>query len=70
VSHTVTIWRDYLDLAPIQLEMLDWAKENCPSFITNDAVDCSDFDSSPADFCWTFDFDDEQDAAFFKLRWV
>ncbi len=47
---------------------LDWAKENCPTYITNDMHmrGYNDFDATRIDYF----FADEQDAFKFVLRWV
>lgn len=49
-------------------EPLDWAKENCPSYITNDMH--QDGYNSYDPFRIDYFFADEQDALMFKLRWV
>ena len=49
-------------------EPLDWAKENCPSYITND-VHCdgyNTYDYTQIDYF----FRDEKDALIFSLRWL
>lgn len=43
-----------------RLEMLDWAKKHCPSYITNDV--------EKTDIC--FYFSDEKDYLMFTLRWA
>lgn len=49
---------------PISYLALDWAKENCKSYITNMAVkkenDC---------YYYRFYFSDEKDRLLFMLRW-
>jgi hypothetical protein len=46
---------------------LDWAKQNCPSYITNDFHMChNDYDRSKIDYF----FGSEQDVVLFKLRWA
>lgn len=49
-------------------EPLKWAKENCPSYITNDIHMNKDkkWDSNYIDFF----FSSEKDAAWFALRWL
>jgi hypothetical protein len=44
-------------------EALDWAKENCPSYITNDLH--QDGYNDKIDY----HFGDEKDALIFALRW-
>ena len=47
---------------------LTWAKENCPSYITND-LHCdgyNTYDQTRVDYF----FGDEKDAVLFILRWV
>ncbi len=48
-------------------EPLDWAKENCPSYITNDVhMDgYNTYDNTRIDYF----FGDEGDAILFKLAW-
>jgi hypothetical protein len=49
-------------------EPLDWAKENCPSYITND-VHCdgyNTYDIGKVDYF----FGNEKDAVWFLLRWA
>lgn len=48
-------------------EPIDWAKEHCPSYISNDIhMDgYNTFDNSKIDYF----FGDEKDAMWFKLRW-
>ena len=48
-------------------EPLDWAKENCPSYISNDVhMDgYNTYDSSKIDYF----FSDTEDAVLFKLTW-
>ncbi len=48
-------------------EPLDWAKENCPSYITNDIhMDgYNSYDHTKIDY----HFGDAEDALMFKLRW-
>jgi len=48
-------------------EPLDWAKKNCPSYITNDAhsIGNNSYDNSKIDYF----FNDEHDAFKFALRW-
>lgn len=64
-------WVDLL--VPPKLDPLDsswrnkpltWAKANCPSYITVDAVRKSD------GYYYRFYFGDEQDIIFFKLKWL
>lgn len=48
-------------------EPTDWAKEHCPSYISNEIhMDgYNTFDNSKIDYF----FSDEKDAMWFKLRW-
>ena len=48
-------------------EPLDWAKENCPSYITNDLHQdgYNTYDHTKIDYF----FSDEKDALMFALRW-
>jgi hypothetical protein len=48
---------------------LKWAKQYCPSYITNDATDVSDT-SLTSDYIYTFYFGSEKEALMFKMRWV
>lgn len=45
-------------------EPMIWAKQNCPSYITNDAVQKSGV------FYYRFYFGNEKDRAWFALRWL
>jgi hypothetical protein len=61
---------DYIFYQPVGIPdsgvieaMLDWAKANCPSFITNDYLRMGD-----GDFYRLY-FGQEQDFAWFQLRW-
>jgi hypothetical protein len=49
-------------------EPLDWAKEHCPSYITNDVhMDgYNSYDTNKVDYF----FGDKYDALMFKLRWI
>jgi hypothetical protein len=53
---------------------LAWAKENCPSYITNEAVDTAKMKRVPGG--WVDDtrivyfFGDEKDALMFTLKWA
>ena len=44
-------------------EPLLWAKKNCPSYITNDAV------QKQGEYYYRFYFGNEQDQLMFLLRW-
>ena len=44
-------------------EPLEWAKKNCPSYITNDAV------QKNGDYYYRFYFGREQDLLIFSLKW-
>ena len=58
-------------------EALDWAKENCPSYITNDFHFCEAGNGSNGnDWYGSYDhtkidyfFAEEKDATLFALRW-
>lgn len=58
-SYTVIV-RNHID------EALDYAKDNCPSYITNSVV------IDPVTFAplYKFYFYDEKDAMLFSLKWV
>jgi hypothetical protein len=43
---------------------LGWAKRNCPSYITNNAV------QKNGDYYYRFYFGDEQDQLLFLLKWT
>ena len=43
---------------------LTWAKKNCPSYITNDAV------QKNGEFYYRFYFSQEQDLMMFTLKWL
>lgn len=45
-------------------EPLNWAKKNCPSYITNDAV------QKNGEYYYRFYFGKEQDQIIFALRWL
>lgn len=62
MSMTVTIPYD------IRWVALDWAKEHCPSYITNDVHQDGyyTYDISKIDYF----FANEKDALLFKLRWA
>jgi hypothetical protein len=47
---------------------VEWAKENCPSYITNDVHQNGDniYDRTKIDY----HFSDEKDAIMFLLRWA
>ena len=47
-----------------RFEPLQWAKANCPSYITNDAVQIK------GEYHYRFYFGDEQDCVAFILRWL
>ena len=53
---------------------LEWAKENCPSYITNKSINTTRL--KPVSGGWVPDsnivyyFGDEQDALMFTLRWL
>ena len=50
---------------------LEWAKDNCPSYITNsvDVIYESDDQRFPTGFVMKYHFYDEKDAVMFALRW-
>lgn len=48
-------------------EPLDWAKENCPSYISND-LHCDGYNTYDYNKIDYF-FSDEEDAIIFKLAW-
>lgn len=49
-------------------EPLEWAKENCPSYIRNDVhmVGYNSYDNTRIDYF----FDNEEDAMLFRLAWL
>lgn len=47
----------------VMYEPLKWAKQHCPSYITNDAV------QRDGDYYYRFYFGQEQDRVMFLLRW-
>lgn len=53
---------------------LEWAKEHCPSYITNKSINTTRLKPAPGG--WVSDsnivyyFSDEQDAVLFKLTWA
>lgn len=60
--------KNYVDLpAPIayapEYVPLEWAKKNCPSYITQDAVQRN------GNYYYRFFFRDERDLILFALRW-
>lgn len=53
-------------------EALEWAKKNCPSYITNQAHLLAYKDSNGVDsagYMIEYYFANERDAAWFSLRW-
>lgn len=48
------------------LGMVDWAKVNCPGYITCDG----DFLHHPVGVRYSFYFNDDKDATLFKLKWL
>lgn len=51
-------------------EALDWAKENCPNYITNHVDPISFADHNILGTIWVrFYFGDDKDATLFALRW-
>jgi hypothetical protein len=52
---------------------LAWAKENCPSYITNKASNTTRLKQVSGGWinasCIVYYFSDERDAVFFSLRW-
>lgn len=60
--------KNYVDLpAPVlyvpEYKPLEWARKNCPSYITNDAVQRN------GNYYYRFYFSDERDMIVFKLTW-
>lgn len=47
------------------LEVLAWAKEHCPSYITN-----TGFENGDGETFYTFYFDNPKDSLTFTLRWL
>lgn len=45
-------------------EPLEWAKKNCPGYITNDAV------QKQGKYYYRFFFNNEHDCMFFALKWA
>ena len=45
-------------------EPLEWAKKNCPSYITNDAV------QKQGEYYYRFYFSQERDIVAFMLKWL
>lgn len=56
---------------PLDRLPLEWAKDNCPSYITNsvDPIYESDDQRFPSGFVMKYHFYDEKDAVLFALRW-
>lgn len=52
---------------------LTWAKENCPSYITNEVQNTTRLKKVPGgwvpDSCIVYFFSDEKDALMFALKW-
>ena len=51
---------------------VDWARQNCPSYITNDAIPPEprrSLTDSINDYRIVYYFGNERDAVAFKLRW-
>ena len=59
-------------------DALDWAKEHCPSYITNDGLSMyiapgsnkKEMLKSPWEVKYNFYFSDESEALMFQLRWA
>jgi ferredoxin-thioredoxin reductase catalytic subunit len=51
-------------LDSIPQQALSWAEKNCPSYITNDAV------QKHGEYYYRFYFSREQDRMWFALRWL
>jgi hypothetical protein len=52
---------------------LKWAKDNCPSYITNNVVPVSFVEANDSDYISVrviFHFSEEKDATLFALRWT
>ena len=53
---------------------LEWAKQHCPSYVTNEAVGPARTKKVPggwiSDVSIVYYFSDEQDAVFFSLKWA
>lgn len=60
VRNYVTIGKDVSEF-----DALDWAKANCPSYITNDGY----IDREDGKIRYYFIFGDERDIIAFSLRW-
>ena len=45
-----------------------WARVNCPNYVNHEVIDVSDF-SGDQDIIAEYQFTDEKDAMWFKLRW-
>lgn len=58
IKNYVTIDKNNVD------EALAWAKENCPSYITNDGYIDNEYNAR-----YYFIFGDERDMISFSLRW-
>jgi len=50
--------------SPSGFEPLEWAKKNCPSYITNDAV------QKQGEYYYRFFFGNDRDRVFFALKWT
>lgn len=62
----------HLDYNRIRLHFIDaaiWATKNCPSFKHFDITEVSDVSPVWDQIC-EYEFLDEQDAMWFKLRWI
>ena len=46
----------------------DWAKKQCPSFVSHDTTDVSDI-SYTNDYITAYHFKDPKDAVWFELKW-
>ena len=57
----IVCWKQTINEFPG--DVLDWAKENCPSYITNTGT------VKEHKIVYSYYFSDEKDALLFSLRW-
>lgn len=64
MSYTVTLAYDPVWRA------LDWAKQNCPSYITNQARSTPESTFHNRNYVIDYTFGQERDAVLFALKWA
>lgn len=65
--------RNWVDINPDSVDTqqaLDWAKQHCASYITNDVVVCNMVDHRYTEILYRFYFSSDSDVTAFALRWL